>query len=122
MREACRVLLNRNLGLMIARFRQLYDLVIIDTPPILPVPDALILGRWADGAVLAARCDISRFPDINRALHQLERAEITVLGIVLNGVRTHSYYARYKAIRETRENPRSRERAQSAGFSAQAKT
>jgi polysaccharide biosynthesis transport protein len=71
---------------MIARFRQIYDLVIIDIPPVLPVPDALILGRWADGALLTARCDINRFPQIKGALHQLDGAGITVMGIVLTGM------------------------------------
>ena len=51
--DPSRGLQNRKLGLVITQFRQLYDLVIIDSPPVLPVPDALILGRWADGAVLA---------------------------------------------------------------------
>ena len=61
-----RVLQNHNVGLLITQLRQLYDLIIIDSPPVLPVPDALILGRWADGAVLAARYDISRFPQVER--------------------------------------------------------
>ena len=67
-----RLFQSRNLGLLITQLRQLYDLIIIDSPPILPVPDALILGRWVDGAVLAARYDISRFPQVERARRQLD--------------------------------------------------
>ena len=83
-------------GLMISRFRQFYDLIIIDSPPVLPVPDALILGRWADGAVLAARYDISRFPQVERARRQLDNAGIAIMGTVINGMRnSDSYYGRY---------------------------
>ena len=74
--DTSRVLQNRKLGLLIAQFRQIYDLVIIDSPPVLPVPDALILGRWVDGAVLAVRYDISRFPQVERARRQLDGAGI----------------------------------------------
>ena len=35
-----------SLGLLITQLRQQYDLIIIDSAPVLPVPDALILGRW----------------------------------------------------------------------------
>lgn len=95
-----RVLENRKLGLLIAQFRQLYDLVIIDSPPVLPVPDALILGRWIDGAVLAARYDISRFPQVERARRQLDGAGIAVLGTVINGMKNaDSYYGRYSYSR-----------------------
>jgi polysaccharide biosynthesis transport protein len=91
-----RVLQNRRLGLLIAEFRRHYDLVIIDSPPILPVPDALILGRWVDGAVLAVRYDTSRFPQVERARRQLDGAGIAVLGTVINGMKnSESYYGRY---------------------------
>ena len=82
-----RVLQSRKFEELLAQLRQLYDLVIIDSPPVLPVPDALILGRWADGAVLAARYDISRFPQVERARRQLDRAGIAILGTVINGMR-----------------------------------
>jgi capsular exopolysaccharide synthesis family protein len=94
--DTSRVLQNRKLGLLISQFRQLYDLVIIDSPPILPVPDALILGRWVDGAVLAVRYDISRFPQVERARRQLDGAGVAVLGTVINGMKnSDSYYGRY---------------------------
>ncbi len=94
--DTSRILQSRKLGLLIAQFRQLYDLVIIDSPPVLPVPDALILGRWVDGAVLAVRYDISRFPQVERARRQLDGAGIAVLGTVINGMRnSESYYGRY---------------------------
>ena len=95
-----RLFQSRNLGLLIAQFRQFYDLVIIDSPPVLPVPDALILGRWVDGAVLAARYDISRFPQVERARRQLDNAGIPIMGTVINGMRNaDSYYGRYSYSR-----------------------
>jgi polysaccharide biosynthesis transport protein len=98
--DTSRLLQNHKLGLLIAQCRQLYDLIIIDSPPVLPVPDALILGRWVDGAVLAARYDISRFPPIERARRQLDSAGIAVLGTVINGLRrSDSYYGRYSYSR-----------------------
>jgi capsular exopolysaccharide synthesis family protein len=95
-----RVLQNRKFELLLAEFRQLYDLILIDSPPVLPVPDALILGRWVDGAVLAVRYDISRFPQVERARRQLDGSGVPVLGTVINGMRNFdSYYGRYSYSR-----------------------
>ena len=105
-----RVLQNQSVGLLITQLRQLYDLIIIDSPPVLPVPDALILGRWADGAVLAARYDSSRFPQVERARRQLDNAGIAILGTVINGMRNSaSYYGRYAYSRQRTSQPNSSE-------------
>ena len=69
--DPSRVLKSTRLSELLGRLRQPYDLVIIDTPPVLPVADALIVGRWADGAVMAARFDASRIPLVERANRQL---------------------------------------------------
>jgi polysaccharide biosynthesis transport protein len=106
-RDTSRLLQSPNLGQLISQLRQDYDLIIIDSPPVLPVPDALILGRWSDGAVIAARYDISRFPQIERARRQLDHAGIAVLGTVINGMRhSESYYGRYtNRRRSSRSDP-----------------
>jgi polysaccharide biosynthesis transport protein len=98
--DTSRVFQGRNFGMLIARLRQMYDLIIIDSPPVLPVPDGLILGRWTDGAVLASRYDVSRAPQVERARRQLANAGIPVLGTVINGMRaSDSYYGRYSYSR-----------------------
>ena len=61
--------------------------MIVDSPPVLPVPDALTIGRWVDGAVLAVRSDVSRYPLVERASRRLAAAGVPVLGAVVNGVR-----------------------------------
>jgi len=86
--DPTRVLKSNRLAELIGQLRQMYDLVIIDTPPVLPVADALIMGRWADGAVMAARYDASRLPLVERANRQIIAAGIPVLGVVVNGVKT----------------------------------
>ena len=94
--DPSRVLKSARLSELLGRLRQQYDLVIIDTPPILPVADALIVGRWADGAVMAARFDASRMPLVERANRQLATAGIPVLGVVVNGVKgQHEAYGNY---------------------------
>ena len=85
--DPSRLLQGERLGTLIARFRETFDVVIIDAPPVLAVPDALILGRWVDGAVLAVRHDTSRFPLVERANRRLASINIPVLGAVVNGVR-----------------------------------
>jgi capsular exopolysaccharide synthesis family protein len=101
-----RLLQSPRFGELMTQLRQLYDLIIIDSPPVLPVPDALILGRWTDGAVIAARYDISRFPQVERARRQLDNAGITVLGTVINGMRnSDAYYGRYTYSRRRSGQP-----------------
>jgi polysaccharide biosynthesis transport protein len=101
-----RVLQGPKFGQLINQLRERYDLIIIDSPPVLPVPDALIMGRWADGAVLAARFDISRFPQVERARRQLDSAGIPILGTVINGMQnSDSYYGRYSNKRRPSSEP-----------------
>jgi capsular exopolysaccharide synthesis family protein len=102
--DPSRLLHGERLGQVIAQFRETFDMVIIDAPPVLAVPDALLLGRWADGAVLAVRHDSSRFPLVERANKRLASVGVAVLGAVVNGCRTmessygYSYrYAPYAA-------------------------
>jgi capsular exopolysaccharide synthesis family protein len=95
-RDPSRVLKSARLAELLGRLRQTYDLVIIDTPPVLPVADALIVGRWTDGAVMAARFDASRMPLVERANRQLASAGIPVIGVVVNGVKSqHAAYGNY---------------------------
>jgi polysaccharide biosynthesis transport protein len=99
--DTCRILQGRNFPMLIAQLRQRYQLIFIDSPPVLPVPDALILGRWADGALLAARFEISRSPQVERARRQLDNAGIPVLGTVINEMRSSdAYYGRYSYARQ----------------------
>lgn len=108
--DTSRILQGRNFPMLVAQLRQRYDLIFIDSPPVLPVPDALILGRWTDGALLAARFEISRSPQVERARRQLDNAGIPVLGTVINGMRSSdAYYGRYSFGRQrtSQANPSS---------------
>jgi polysaccharide biosynthesis transport protein len=108
--HANRLFQSSQLGSLITQLRRQYDLIIIDTPPVLPVPDALILGRWADGAILAARYDISRFPQVERARRQLDNAGIAIMGTVINEMRNaDSYYGSYNYSRKRSSEPSSSE-------------
>jgi polysaccharide biosynthesis transport protein len=104
--DTSRILQGRNFAILIAQLRQRYDMIIIDSPPILPVPDGLILGRWTDGALLAARFEVSRSPQVERARRQLDSAGIPVLGTVINGMRSSdAYYGRYAFNRQRPPQP-----------------
>jgi capsular exopolysaccharide synthesis family protein len=95
--DPSRLLHGERLGKLIAQFRETFDIVIIDAPPVLAVPDALLLGRWTEGAILAVRHDTSRFPLVERANKRLASVGVPVLGAVVNGCRTmESAYGSYR--------------------------
>ena len=84
-RDPSRLFHGDRLGKVITQFRETFDIVIIDAPPVLAVPDALLLGRWTDGAILAVRHDTSRFPLVERANKRMASVGVPVLGAVVNG-------------------------------------
>ena len=63
-----------------------YDTVLIDSPPVLPVTDAAVLGRQVDGALIVAGMDRIHRPQLRDALESLETAGCTVLGLVINKI------------------------------------
>ncbi len=104
--DTSRIFQRHDFAMLIAQLRQRYEMIIIDSPPVLPVPDALIMGQWTDGALLAARFDISRSPQVERARRQLDNAGIPLLGTVINGMRSSdSYYGRYSYGRQRASQP-----------------
>ncbi|MBS0847381.1 polysaccharide biosynthesis tyrosine autokinase [Citrobacter sp. JGM124] len=87
--------------LMHERFKQLlawgcehYDMVIIDTPPVLAVTDAAIIGRSAGTSLVVARFEMNSVKEIQVCVQRLEQSGVTVKGAILNGVmkRASSHY------------------------------
>jgi capsular exopolysaccharide synthesis family protein len=76
------------------RLRDQYDLVLIDSPPVLPVTDAAILSQYADATLMLAAAGQTRRSDLHRAVEKLDQVGATILGTVLNKVTRHtgSYY------------------------------
>ncbi|WP_454727091.1 MULTISPECIES: polysaccharide biosynthesis tyrosine autokinase [Cupriavidus] len=63
-----------------------FDLILVDTPPILAVADAALVGRLAGSTLLFVRADCTPQEKVTEALKQLERARANVIGGVLNGL------------------------------------
>lgn len=76
--------------------RNRYDMVVLDCPPLLPVADTLNLLAVADGVVLIANERSTSIKVIQRALSLLQRANASVLGLVINRVSNEEAYYHYK--------------------------
>lgn len=63
-----------------------FDYIIMDTPPINVVVDALPLIKQSDGVVLVAREGSSTYPELNKTIKEIEVINAKILGIILNGI------------------------------------
>lgn len=70
---------------LIARCKERYDVVLVDTPPVLGMADALKVGGCCDGTVLVARLDRITQPELTEVISTL--APLNVLGIIANGAK-----------------------------------
>jgi capsular exopolysaccharide synthesis family protein len=88
---------------LLEEWRESYDYVVIDTPPLLAVTDATILSRLADVTLLIARHGVSTRRSLRRAHKSLaERADANV-SVVVNGVsRTSPTYGEYHGYAGTK--------------------
>ena len=76
-----------------------YDQIIIDSPPILPLADPLILGSLADGMIMVAAAARLPIHVLEQSITKLSKAGIDMLGVILNQVekgRSDYYYGGYR--------------------------
>lgn len=71
-----------------------YDLVIVDTPPILAVTDAAIIGRYVGTTLLVARFEMNTVKEVEVSIRRFEQSGIEVKGCIINSVikKASSYY------------------------------
>ena len=95
-----RLLYSGRMKEMIARFRDKFDVILIDTAPVLVVPDSRILARSADGIILVLRAHKTHQEAAFAAAKCFAEDGNRIIGTILNGwnpkMSSHGYYGSYE--------------------------
>lgn len=70
---------------MIRRLEEVYDYILIDTPPVGIVSDTCIVGNMVDGVLFVVRQNQAEKEPVARSVRQLEMSGVKLMGFVLNG-------------------------------------
>ncbi|HBQ8934385.1 TPA: polysaccharide biosynthesis tyrosine autokinase [Klebsiella variicola subsp. variicola] len=89
------LLMHERFGKLLEWANNEYDLVIIDTPPILAVTDAAIIGNYSGTTLLVARFEMNTPKEIEVSVKRFEQSGVKVKGCIMNGVvkKASSYYS-----------------------------
>lgn len=80
------LLMSDRFGELVKWASQNYDLVLIDTPPILAVTDAAIVGRHAGTTLMVARYAVNTLKEVETSMSRFEQNGIHVRGVILNSI------------------------------------
>lgn len=93
--DAYERLVSPNAAKQIDKLSQRYDHVVIDTPPVLAFPDALVWGKITGSVILVSFAGQTTVPDLRDAKDRFAQIRVRVLGTVLSNVRSDHSYHRY---------------------------
>ena len=81
---------------LLERLQPLYDLIIVDTPPILAVTDAAVIGSHAGTSLLVVRFGFNQVREVMLAKQRFEQNGVEIKGAIFNAVEhRHSGYSSY---------------------------
>ena len=88
---------------LVASLRNHFDIIILDGPPVLPVPDSIPIGLTADGTLFVIASEQTEKEAAQIAVTTLRRSNVNLLGTVLTMIKkeSSSYQYSYTAYRET---------------------
>ena len=93
------------------KFKQMYDYVIIDSPPLGPVIDAAVIATMCDGAIVVVAADETQYQEVASTKEQLNKSRCKILGAIINEIdpkrtRRNNYYKKsYYYYAEKGGNP-----------------
>lgn len=88
------LLMHQRMGEFLNWANEHYDMVILDTPPILAVTDAAVIGNYAGTTLLVARFELNTTKEMTIAFKRFDQSGINVKGCILSGIvkKASSYY------------------------------
>lgn len=102
---------------LLAQLEQIFDAVVIDAPPLLPVTDAAVLSQVVGGVMLVIGTQKVKQQDLEKSLRALELVDASLLGVVLNRLPvkgpdaySYSYYSNQENSQD-QGGPGNRERS-----------
>ncbi len=91
---------------VLTSLRDRYDLILIDSPPVMPVSDPLILSEMSDGVIMVTKGGATSRAAARQACQSLEKINSAIIGVVMNCVKAPRggygsyYYSYYRAYGE----------------------
>jgi capsular exopolysaccharide synthesis family protein len=73
-------------GAFLQELRERYDYIIVDTPPVLAVADARIIGRWVDSTIYTVQWDKTSHRQVLEGLRAFAQVNVKVTGLVLGQI------------------------------------
>lgn len=105
--HAADLLLSSSIDSVLEQLRSRYDLVLIDTPPVLAAADASILAGKAGAVFFVARAEKTTTDELVAAQRAIQQAGADVKGVLFNGLqiegrwyRSHNYFGKYRYLAE----------------------
>ncbi|MFM7016577.1 MAG: polysaccharide biosynthesis tyrosine autokinase [Bacteroidota bacterium] len=95
--NASELILDENLEKLLSELKEAYDYVIIDTPPVGLLSDALVLMKQSDVNIFVMKAGVSKRDFVDIAHQLVEKNEIKHMSIVLNGVSSKNIPSGYGA-------------------------
>lgn len=92
------LLASNAMSAMLDKLSEEYDVILIDTPPVNVVTDAMELAKHISGIVLVVRYGKTTDEDVDTVLKRIELANMNLLGFILNNIKSKrsGYYSKYK--------------------------
>lgn len=78
------LLLTKRFQQVLAELEQKFDRILLDSPPVLAVTDAVVLSRLSDGVMMVAEAGKTQLDDVAAAARQFKDVDATILGVILN--------------------------------------
>ncbi|WP_175944733.1 polysaccharide biosynthesis tyrosine autokinase [Caballeronia sp. BCC1704] len=102
------LLASDRLGEVLEQLKQMYDLVVVDTPPVLAVTDATVIGKHAGTSLLVVRHGKNQVQEIGETMKRLHHGGVSMKGVLLTDVpqskilmgSTYAGYYGYESIAE----------------------
>ena len=92
------LLASENMGAILEQLSQEYSMILIDTPPVNVVTDAMELAKYSSGIIVVLRYGHTTTEDVEDTIKKVEFAQMNMLGFIMNEVKTkrNGYYSKYK--------------------------
>jgi capsular exopolysaccharide synthesis family protein len=93
------LLMSQRFANVLSELSSRFDRLILDSPPLQVVADAVVLSKQADGCILVARAGKTVRDDLKRSAHQLRKVSGNIFGVIVNAIepdqRSGYYYTYY---------------------------